>query len=327
MFRWGIMGGGFISSQFAKGLEEVADMQVEVLASRSGRNDYGIQAKKYCCSYEELVNDKDVDAVYVGTIHPQHLACVKACLKAKKPVLCEKPVTMKARELEEILELAKENHTFFMEAMWTRFIPAMRELKKEIQAGVYGKVHNMHFTFGGPAKPETRRLFEAELGGGALLDVGVYGVSVAQYLLGETPDVIHAWSEKNEETVDLNTCIQMTYPCGCLADMVFSINRKVDNRAVIITDKAELEIPYFWRPNTVYLFEPNEDFRTDTLKEKRVVEVAGNGYHYEALEVEKMLKEGRTESPVMPWTESLRIMRELDEIRRICGICYPQDAK
>lgn len=94
MFRWGIMGGGFISSQFAKGLEEVADMQVEVLASRSGRNDYGIQAKKYCCSYEELVNDKDVDAVYVGTIHPQHLACVKACLKAKKPVLCEKPVTI-----------------------------------------------------------------------------------------------------------------------------------------------------------------------------------------------------------------------------------------
>ena len=83
--------------------------------------------------------------------------------------------------------------------------------------------------------------------------MGVYGVSVAQYLLGETPEVIHAWSEKNEETVDLNTCIQMTYPCGCLADMVFSINRKVDNRAVIITDKAELEIPYFWRPNTVYL--------------------------------------------------------------------------
>ncbi|MFQ7552260.1 MAG: hypothetical protein ACLRMZ_20595 [Blautia marasmi] len=99
----------------------------------------------------------------------------------------------------------------------------------------------------GPAKPETRRLFEAGLGGGALLDVGVYGVSVAQYLLGEAPDVIHAWSEKNEETVDLNTCIQMTYPCGCLADMVFSINRKVDNRAVIITDKAELEMQYFWR--------------------------------------------------------------------------------
>lgn len=83
-----------------------------------------------------------------------------------------------------------------MEAMWTRFIPAMRGLRKEIQAGVYGKVHNMHFTFGGPAKPETRRLFEAGLGGGALLDVGVYGVSVAQYLLGEAPDVIHAWSEK-----------------------------------------------------------------------------------------------------------------------------------
>ena len=107
MFRWGIMGGGFISSQFARGLEEAADMQVEVLASRSGRNDYGIKAKKYCCSYEELVNDKEVDAVYVGTIHPQHLSCVKACLKAGKPVLCEKPVTMNARELEEILHLAR----------------------------------------------------------------------------------------------------------------------------------------------------------------------------------------------------------------------------
>lgn len=327
MFRWGIMGGGFISSQFAKGLEAVSDMTVEVLASKSGKNDYGIQADKYVNSYEELLADKNVDAVYVGTIHPQHFACVKSCLEAGKPVLCEKPVTMNARELEELLELAEKNNTFFMEAMWTRFVPAMSLLREELQAGIYGKVHNIHITFGGPAKPETRRLFEAKLGGGALLDVGVYGVNITRYLLGEAPDSIHAWSEKTEETVDLNTCIQLTYPCGCLADMVFSINRKVDNRAVIITDKAELEIPYFWRPDTVYHFAPNNDFRTDTLLEKRVVPVEGNGYHYEALEVRRMLQQGKKESALMSWEESLQIMRELDSIRKICGIRYAQDGK
>lgn len=325
MFHWGIMGGGFISSQFAKGLEVVPDMDVAVLASKSGRNDNGIQAERYTRSYEELVRDENVDAVYVGTIHPQHYECVKTCLEAGKPVLCEKPVTMNARELEDLLELAEKKKTFFMEAMWTRFNPAMAKLREEIQKGIYGKVHNIHITFGGPAKPEARRLLEARLGGGALLDVGVYGVNIAQYLLGEEPEAIHAWSEKTEETVDLNTCIQMTYPCGCLADMVFSINRKVDNRAVIITDKEELEIPYFWRPDTIYHFAPNSDFRTDTLLEKNVIPVLGNGYHYETLEVRKMLQEGRKESPVMNWKESLQIMRQLDKIRGICGISYPQD--
>lgn len=327
MFRWGIMGGGFISSQFANGLKEVPDMTVEILASKSGRNDYGIQAERYTNSYEELVKDENVDAVYVGTIHPQHFSCVKTCLEAGKPVLCEKPVTMNADELEELLALARKNNTFFMEAMWTRFVPVMSKLREELLAGLYGKVHNIHITFGGPANPETRRLFEAKLGGGALLDVGVYGVNIAQYLLGEAPDSIHAWSEKTEETVDLNTCIQLTFPCGCLADMVFSINRKVDNRAIIITDKAELEVPYFWRPDTVYRFAPNDNFRTDTLLEKREIPVAGNGYHYEALEVRKMLQEGRKESSVMSWAESLQIMRELDDIRTICGIRYPQDEK
>lgn len=327
MFNWGIMGGGFISSQFAKGLEAVPDMRVEALASRSGRNDRGISAANYYADYNEMLKNDRIDAVYIGTIHPQHLECAKLCLEAGKAVLCEKPVTLNSGELEEILELADRKQLFFMEAMWTRFIPLMRQLRQDIQDDVYGKVHNIHITFGGPAAPTTRRLWEARLGGGALLDVGVYGINVAEYLLGEAASEIHAWADLTGENIDKDICIQMKYPSGCLADMVFSITRKVDSRAVLITDKAELEIPYFWRPDTMYRFSPNADFRTDTLEEKKVVPVVGNGYNYEAQEVRRMLETGRIQSPVMSWEDSRSIMSQLDQIRKICGIVYPQDQK
>lgn len=325
MFQWGIIGGGFISSQFAKGLKTVPDMKVGALASRSGRNPYGIYADRYYYSYEELAEDPKIQAVYIGTIHPEHASCAKICLERGKPVLCEKPVTMNERELQEVLELAEKNNVFFMEAMWTRFIPAVRWLREAIRKGTYGKVHNIHITFGGPADPKNRRLLEAGLGGGALLDVGVYGMNTAAYLLGEHPRELHAWAEKTEETVDLSTCIQAVYPGGALADMVFSINRKVNSKMVLVTDLAELEIPYFWRPDTIYELEPNHDFCTELLREKRTFSIEGNGYHYEALEVREAIRQGKTESLLMPWEESRKIMGELDQIRAVCGIQYPQD--
>lgn len=325
MFRWGLLGSGFISSQFAKGIDDIPEAEVYAVASISGNNPYGICAKKYYRDYEALVKDSKIDAVYVGTIHPQHFPCVKLCLMAGKPVLCEKPIALNSKQLIELINLANEKNTFFMEAMWTRYLPAARYIRDILQEGHYGKVHYMNFTFGNRADRSAKRLFDASLGGGALLDIGVYGLNLAKFWMGEEPNKIHSWAEQDNNTIDLTTSIQLSYKNGAVADMMFSINKNLPNSAYIVTDKAEFEIPYFWRPNTVLQYTPNRDFILERIECKKEFSIVGNGYSYEALEVMHCVKSELLESSDMTWKDSLCIMRYMDTIRKQCGIKYPQD--
>ena len=326
MFRWGIMGGGNISSQFAAGIEAAEGMEVYGLASRSGRGKSGIRAEKYYDTYEELAADPAVDAVYVGTIHPQHLPCVKICLEAGKPVLCEKPIAMNTGELEEMLELAEKRKVFFMEAMWSRYLPAVREMRRIVQEEVYGKAQYLYITFGAQIPQTVRRIYQADLGGGALLDVGVYGLNLADYWLGAREAEVHAWAQKLPNTMDVYTGVQVLYENGAAADMTFATNRKLPNSAVLVTDRAELVLPYFWRPTEILRYRPNGNFDTERLEERLTFSLKGNGYPHEALEVKRCVEAGLLESPDMTWEDSRRILRLMDEIRRQCGIRYPQDA-
>lgn len=325
MFHWGIMGSGSISSQFAAGLKEIEDAKLYAVASASGKNPYGIKADKFYDSYEELAEDPKVDAVYVGTIHPVHLACVRACLKNKKPVLCEKPVAINGIELSEMLQLSKENNTFFMEAMWSRYLPAIRHIREILQSGVYGRIHYMNITFGYVGDKKIKRLFEKKLGGGVLLDIGIYGLSIADFWMGEKPCKIHSWAELSEEGIDVDTSVQLSYQSGMMADMMFSFNRNLPNNAYIVTDKAEFEIPYFWRPEVVIHRRPNGNFNSELFEKTEVIRLQGNGYQYEAMEVMRCVKEGALESPEMTWENSREIMQQMDKIRRQCGIIYEQD--
>lgn len=325
MFKWGLMGSGIISSQFFKAISDIDNAQVYALASVSGKNPYEIQAEKYYRDYKLLAEDPEVDAVYVGTIHPQHLPCVKICLEAGKPVLCEKPIALNSRELNEMLELASEKNIFFMEAMWTRYLPATRYIKEILEEERYGKVHYINLTFGYRGDRTVKRLYEASLGGGTLLDLGVYGVNMADFWMEEEPCDIHSWAEKTEETVDLTTSVQFAYKSGAVIDMMFSINRNLPNKAYIITDKAEFEIPYFWRPDTVFQYKPNGNFDNNCFESKKEFPIESNGYQYEAMEAMRCVKSGLLESSDMTWDTSKRIMKQLDIIRQQCGIKYPQD--
>ena len=325
MFNWGIMGAGSISSQFAKAIDSLDDAKIYAVASASGKNPYNIKSDVFYSSYDELVSDSNVDAIYVGTIHPCHLNCVRTCLKAGKPVLCEKPIAMNSRELEEMISLAKENNTFFMEAMWSRYLPGIRHIKDMLDKKKYGKLHYMNITFGNFAKADIKRLFEASLGGGALLDLGVYGINITDFWMGREPDEIKSWAETKEDNVDLTTNIQFIYKDGPVVDMMFSINRNLPNNAYIVTDKAEFRIPYFWRPTAMMQYEPNGAFNNDLFVKKIDLPLESNGYQYEALEVMRCVKEGLLESPDMTWETSLRIMNQIDDIRKNCGIIYPQD--
>lgn len=355
MFHWGIMGGGFISSQFAKGIAFTDDMEVQAVASVSGRDPFGIQARAYYDSYENLAEDENIDAVYVGTIHPLHLPCVKLCLEAGKPVLCEKPIAMNARELEEMLALAREKKVFFMEAMWSRYLPAVRYVKELLAEGTYGTPQYMHITFGNCVPESNERIHKAALGGGSLLDVGVYGINLADFWLthgnssaenrketqedslcpeqGFFPEVaeMHSWAVKNTEFLDLTTMVQMLYYNGrgksALVDVTCSVQRNLPNSAYIVTDKGEFSVPYFWRSDRIFGYTPNQGFQTERCFLQKEFPLEGNGYQYEALEVKRCIEAGLMESPDMTWEDSLRIMRRMDAIRRQCGIRYPQDAQ
>lgn len=324
-FRWGIIGGGFISSQFARGLQALPNTEAYAVASRTGKINERLNVEKIYSSYEELAADPKVDAVYIGTLHSQHMECAEICLKAGKPVLCEKPVTMNANECRKLIRLSQEKRVFFMEAMWTRFLPIPKKLKEICQSGKYGKIETIQISFGSPSEPSVERLFKAEFGGGALLDLGVYGVSFANMLLGEKPTAIHAWANTTDQKIDLLTSAQLEYPSGCVADLLFSIDRRLKNQAYILTEKAELCVPFFWRPEYLFQYPPNGAFILPQPSQHYYLPLDGNGYNYEAEEVERCIRNGEIESPGMTHRDSLDVMETMDEIRRQCGICFPND--
>lgn len=318
-FSWGIIGGGFISSQFAKGIEKIEDQRVGAIASRSG-NKSKILAERYYTDYEELIRDETIDAVYIGTIHPEHYRNVKRCLEMGKPVLCEKPIVMNTAELKELVKISEEKKIFLMEAMWTRFLPLCIYMKEKFLNGEFGRILHMQISFGEKAELSKQRLFKANLGGGALMDIGVYGISFAEWLLQENPDDIRAWSRKNEEKVDLTTFVQMHYPNGCDVELTASIEKQLPNSAVITTDKGEFVVPYFWRPDTLLCYELNHDFKVDRLLKTKVCPIEGNGYQYEAIAACHSIKEHAFEHNFMPHKSSLNVMNTLDVIRKKCGI-------
>lgn len=323
-FSWGIMGGGFISSQFAKGINYLPGQKIGAVASYSG-NKSGIIAERYYQCYEDLVKDEEIDAIYIGTINSEHYKNIKLCLEMGKPVICEKPITLNSRQLEELIELSKNKKVFFMEAMWTRFLPLYTFIKEKFTSGQFGKIEHMQITFGDKATMPKERLLKADLGGGALLDIGVYGISVAEWLLDEMPETIEAQSKNNKDGIDLTTFVQLHYASGCDVEITASIEKKLPNSAIIMTDQGEFVIPYFWRPDMMMCFELNHDFKVDCLINTIKYPLEGNGYQYEALAVEACLKNGEIESKMITQSSSLRVMKIMDQIRKKCGIIYPCD--
>jgi len=190
--NWGIIGAGNISSYFATALNGMENTKITAVASRNLEKAKEF-AEKYSCSkaygsYEELANDSEIDVVYIGTPHTEHKGNAELCLKSGKSVLCEKPFTLNEKDTRYLAQLAKEHNLFLMEAMWTKFLPVTKQVKNWIAEGKIGKVKNMKISFGFQAEiNEANRLFNYELAGGALLDVGVYPINYAVHLIGSLP--------------------------------------------------------------------------------------------------------------------------------------------
>ncbi len=316
--RWGILGTGGIAATFTEDLLRMPDQQVAAVGSRTAESAgrfaerYGI-ARAYA-SYAELAADDSLDVIYVATPHSGHHAAALLCLRAGRAVLCEKAFTVTAAEAEELVAVARAENRFLMEAMWTRFNPAVTRLRELVVDGVIGEVRSVtaDFSFSFPYDP-THRLFAPELGGGAVLDLGIYPVSFAWMLLGE-PAKVHAVAGLAPNGVDANTGILLGYRNGAVALLHCSLEAEGPVAATVLGTKGRIDVhaPFF-RPTAFTVHPSGGEPWTHT------VELDGHGYTYQAAEVAGRLRAGELESPVMPLDETVAIMRTLDAIRSQLG--------
>ena len=320
--RWGILGPGGIARAFTSDLR-TAGLDVAAVGSRRRETaeafaaDFGIPHAHG--SYEELVADPDVDIVYIATPHPMHAANALLALEAGKHVLVEKPFTLNAAEALAVRDAAAQRGLLAMEAMWTRYLPHMARIRELVESGALGEIRAVtaDHTQLLPSDP-AHRINALELGGGALLDLGIYPVSFAWDILGE-PLSIAAAARIGDAGSDTEVATIMTHASGALSTSISASRGAGPNTATIIGTEARIDIDSVWYSATSFrLVSPDgtviEEFRSD---------IDGRGMQYQALAAERYLAEGRTDSDVLPIDETVAIMATLDEIRDLVGVHYP----
>ncbi|QCT01420.1 oxidoreductase domain protein [Paenibacillus algicola] len=319
--QWGIMGTGWIAEKFAADLKYVNNGSLAACGSRTDdsarRFGERFDIPRTYGSYEELVQDPALDAIYVATPHPLHKDNVLLALRAGKAVLCEKPFTMNSRELEEVIQTARDHKLFLMEGMWTRFLPPIVQARQWIADGRIGEVRMLKAEFGFRTEmnPE-HRLFKPELGGGALLDAGIYPVSFASMVLGSAPSNLSSTVHFCETGVDDQFTLLLEYEDGKSASLSSATRLALTNDAVIYGTEGRIRIPGFFNAREAFLYEGNQ--QTEAYQDDRV----SDGYAFEAEEVGRCLMNGALESAVMPLDESLAIMKLLDGVREQWGLQY-----
>ncbi|MFE5730904.1 Gfo/Idh/MocA family protein [Streptomyces sp. NPDC056528] len=321
--RWGILATGGIAERFTTDLLTLDDAEVVAVASRSEApakafaERFGIP--RAYGEWAGLFADADVDVVYVATPHHAHRAAAGLALEAGKAVLCEKALTLNAREAAELVALARDRGLFLMEAMWMYCNPLIRRIAELVRDGAVGEVRTVQADFGiaGPFGAD-HRLRDPNTGGGALLDLGVYPVAFAQLLLGE-PDSVRAHALLSPEGVDLNTGMLLGWSgTGASALLSCSIAADTPLTASVTGSLGRIDVPRgFFFPERFTLH------RDGVEPEEFTAEADPHGFRHEAAEVMRCLRAGEKESPLVPLDGSLAVMRTLDAVRDRIGVRYP----
>ena len=328
IIKWGILGCGKIAAKFASDLKLVKDAQLSAVAARSLSSAESFaknfNADKAYGSYLDLVNDAAIDVIYIATPHSFHFEHTMLCLQHGKAVLCEKPFAINTKQAKAMIALAKQQKVFLMEALWTKFLPHYQQLMQIIEEGKLGTVQSVLINFGfKPQPPVSPRLFEPELGGGTLLDIGIYNVFMALSVLGKPQHIQAAMIPHAHLSVDEQCSILFTYKNGAMAQLFSSFTTTLPTEAEIAGTKASIKLTSrFYEPSAKILY---YDFSIKEAVEISVDKTEGWGYQYEAQHVTNCLQQGLTESPVMTHELTLTLMETLDSIRSIAGISYPQD--
>ncbi len=322
--RWGIIGPGSIAAKFATALAAVPGCQLVAVASRSVEKAKTFAATHGGTAYAspaELCDDPAVDAVYVATPHMHHHAAARLALLHGKAVLCEKPITINAGQLEDLIELAAERRVFLMEAMWSRFLPVARQVQAWLAAGAIGEPRLVSADFGfrcgwDPAS----RLLNPALAGGALLDVGVYVLSFAGMVFGSRPERVTGFAHLGETGVDEQAAMVVGWSGGRLASLTCAVRTSTSHLARISGTEGAIIVPDFWHATRAELVPASGPATTVELP------LPGNGFEAQIIEVARCLAAGLTESTIMPLADSLVVQRTMDDLRRQWGLRYPGEA-
>jgi predicted dehydrogenase len=325
--RWGILGCGRIARKFASDLQLVRDAELTAAASRNKETleqfvkDFPV--KQAHNSYEELARNKNVDVIYIATPHSHHHEHTILCLEHDKAVLCEKAFAINYRQANEMISLARERKVFLMEALWTKFLPHYKKLRELLEQKTLGEIKSMLVNFGfktSGASPQ--RLFDPSLGGGSLLDIGIYNVFMTMSVLGR-PDEIEASMTPAATGIDEQIAVLFKYNNGAMAQLFSSFATNLPIQAEINGTEGCITLtPRFYEPSTTIQLSKMIPYDRQIIS---VEKENGFGYQYEARHVNECLKNGLTESPVMTHADTLSLMETLDTIRKKAGINYPAD--
>ena len=323
--KWGILGCGGIAGKFAEDLAFSKHGELVAVGSRSKQKAAAFARKHNAPvsygSYEQLVRDVDIDVVYVATPHPMHMENSLLAMQAAKPVLCEKPAAMNAKQLRLMIKTAEKNGVFFMEGMWTRFFPATVQLKKWLNEQRIGRVLALEADFGvnfnvGPK----HRINNPMLGGGALLDLGVYPISFASMVYEKQPEKIVSVVHKGKTGVDDHSAMIFQYDQGATATLSCSSRVEIKTEARIYGTKGMITVgASFYRPQSLTLQLKESKSKTEHFSQP------GNGFQFEADHVANCLRKGAIQSNLMSTQESLGIVTTMDKIRRQWKLKYPNE--
>lgn len=324
MIKIGIIGAGHIAHKFAKAVtRSKLDATLDAIASRSEKKAVAFQnqfdIKKAYNSYEKLYQDPEIDLVYIATPHTFHYDQMMMALDYNKHIICEKPFTINAELAEQVFQKAQEKKCFVMEAMWTRFLPAIIELKKDIDDGIIGNINHLEADFCfNPSNPPTHRLYQPHLGGGALLDVGIYPITFANLFLGQ-PTNIQSDVKMMDTGVDAKETLTYEYPESTTILRAAIIEER-PLVAIIKGEKGFAVVEGLHDTESIKIFNTEKELIKHIHHPHET-----NGFEYEIKEAIRCIQKGLLETPILPHEETLSVLNQMDGLRKEWNLIYPQE--
>ncbi len=319
----GILGCGVMAETFADTLRQMGEVECCAAASRTLKRaeefagKYGF--KKAYGSYEELCADPEVELIYIATPHSSHFDNMKLCIRHKKPVLCEKSFTVNAREAEQIREYAEQEQVFVAEAIWTRYMPSRNMIQEIIDSGIIGDISVLTANLSYPISHK-ERIMRPELAGGALLDIGVYGVNFAMMHFGTDIERIESSVRMTDTGVDAMESITIFFRSGRMAVLTHDIYSRSDRKGIFYGEKGYIIVENINNPQSISVYDTE-----DRLVRRMDVPKQISGYEYEVLECIDAVRSGEKESISMPLSDTIKVMEIMDQLRGQWGLVYPRE--
>lgn len=319
----GVIGTGNIANVVTPTLKKIPELELYSVVSRTQENALKFQAvhgfEKAYGSYEEFLNDPELELVYVAVPHSHHFECMKMCIEHGKPSICEKAFTVNAAQAKEIQRLSKERGVFVTEALWTRYMPSRSLLDNVLESGIIGEIKALTANLAYNVC-HRERVSQPELAGGALLDVGVYGINFMLMHFGDDIERIESAVQMLPSGVDGMESITVFYKNGKMANISAGITARSDRKGIFYGSRGYIVVENINNPQSITVYDEN-----DVVLQHISVPEQISGYEYEFIECVKAIRDGRRESWSMPVSESVRLMEVMDQVRRGWGFVYPME--